>query len=261
MTWSQSNICKRQSVGKVTLVAATCLGSCNHKRYGRFLAAVDGEGIHGKRSESVKTIPPISRDFDGPRCGAVAHHMTLRQAVKRVAQGIALVLAFPFALLCLFGRAVPVFTTLTHIFALGPGLIGSYLRVGFYKLTLRQFSVDTTMSFGSFFVHPDTSVGSMVSIGSYCVIGRTRIGHRTQIASHVEITSGRHQHARDEDGNLLGSTHGETVIGEHCWIGASAIIMATVGDETTIGAGSVVVKDIPARVVAVGNPARVIRSV
>ena len=52
-------------------------------------------------------------------------------------------------------------------------------------------------------------------------------------------------------------------IGENCWIGAGALIMpgVTIGDNTVIGAGSVVTKDIPANVVAVGNPCRVIREV
>jgi len=48
-------------------------------------------------------------------------------------------------------------------------------------------------------------------------------------------------------------------IGADCWIGAAAVIMADIGEGTTIGAGSVVTKPIPAGVVAVGSPARVIR--
>ena len=52
-------------------------------------------------------------------------------------------------------------------------------------------------------------------------------------------------------------------IGSNCWIGAGAIILpgVTIGDNTVIGAGSVVTKDIPANVVAVGNPCRVLRPV
>ncbi|MBD0300634.1 MAG: sugar O-acetyltransferase, partial [Tolypothrix sp. T3-bin4] len=51
-------------------------------------------------------------------------------------------------------------------------------------------------------------------------------------------------------------------IGNNVWIGGGAIICpgVTIGDHTTIAAGSVVVKDIPERVVAGGNPCRVIRS-
>ena len=52
-------------------------------------------------------------------------------------------------------------------------------------------------------------------------------------------------------------------IGKCCWIGAGAIIMpgVSIGDNTVIGAGSVVTKDIPANVVAVGNPCRVMREI
>ena len=52
-------------------------------------------------------------------------------------------------------------------------------------------------------------------------------------------------------------------IGRCCWIGAGALIMpgVTIGDNTVIGAGSVVTKDIPANVVAVGNPCRVLREI
>ena len=52
-------------------------------------------------------------------------------------------------------------------------------------------------------------------------------------------------------------------IGRNCWLGAGVIVMpgVTIGDNTVIGAGSVVTKDIPAGVVAVGNPCRVLRQV
>lgn len=52
-------------------------------------------------------------------------------------------------------------------------------------------------------------------------------------------------------------------IGRNCWIGAGAIILPgiTIGDNSVIGAGSVVTKDVPANVVAVGNPCRVLRPI
>ena len=52
-------------------------------------------------------------------------------------------------------------------------------------------------------------------------------------------------------------------IGKNCWIGAGAIILpgVTIGDGTVVGAGSVVTKDLPAGVVAVGNPCRVLREI
>ena len=52
-------------------------------------------------------------------------------------------------------------------------------------------------------------------------------------------------------------------IGRNCWLGAGVVVMpgVTIGDNTVIGAGSVVTKDIPSGVVAVGNPCRVLRPV
>lgn len=52
-------------------------------------------------------------------------------------------------------------------------------------------------------------------------------------------------------------------IGKNCWLGAGAIVLpgVTIGDNTVIGAGSVVTKDIPANVVAVGNPCKVLREI
>ncbi len=52
-------------------------------------------------------------------------------------------------------------------------------------------------------------------------------------------------------------------IGKNCWIGAGVLIMPgiTIGDNVVIGAGSVVTKNIPSNVVAVGNPCRVLREV
>lgn len=52
-------------------------------------------------------------------------------------------------------------------------------------------------------------------------------------------------------------------IGKNVWIGAGALIMPgiTIGDNSVIGAGSVVTKDVPANVIAVGNPAKVLRSI
>ena len=52
-------------------------------------------------------------------------------------------------------------------------------------------------------------------------------------------------------------------IGRNCWIGAGAIILpgVTIGDDTVVGAGSVVTRDLPEGVVAVGNPCRVLRPV
>lgn len=52
-------------------------------------------------------------------------------------------------------------------------------------------------------------------------------------------------------------------IGKNCWLGAGVIVLPgiTIGDNVVIGAGSIVTKDIPSNVVAVGNPCKILREV
>ena len=52
-------------------------------------------------------------------------------------------------------------------------------------------------------------------------------------------------------------------IGKNCWLGAGVIVLpgVTIGDNTVVGAGSVVTKDLSPNVVAVGNPARILREI
>jgi virginiamycin A acetyltransferase len=188
--------------------------------------------------------------------------MNLRFIVKRGVQSLALLLALPLSLLCGFGRITAVYEFFAQMLALVPGVPGNFWRAAFYKLTLQDCSIDIVIAFGSFFSRRRVSIAPHVSIGSYCIIGEAQIGARTQISSHVEIP-GLRQHQRDAQGRLSDSSEAQNacvVIGADCWIGASAIIMANVGTQSTIGAGSVVVKDIPARVIAVGVPAKPIKN-
>lgn len=52
-------------------------------------------------------------------------------------------------------------------------------------------------------------------------------------------------------------------IGKNCWLGAGVIVLpgVTIGDNTVVGAGSVITKDLPSDVVAVGNPCKVLRKI
>jgi virginiamycin A acetyltransferase len=187
----------------------------------------------------------------------------LKSLLKSALHGLFLTLAFPFALLSGFGRFESIYLIGAQCLAFVPGLLGDYIRIAWYRMTLQECALESRVQFGSFFAHPQAKVGRGVYIGSYCILGRTSIGDRTQIASAVQILSGGRQHGRDREGRILGSASGvfETIaIGADCWIGAGAIVMAEVGDRTTIGAGSVVTNPVPPGSVAVGSPARVIKS-
>lgn len=185
----------------------------------------------------------------------------MKNIIKPIVQGLTLLLTLPFAAIAGFGRFTGAFQTCGQLVSLVPGLPGDYLRVSYYSLTLHKCSLHSRVSFGSFFAHSSATVGKGVYIGSYCVLGMCEIGERTQIASHVQILSGKHQHARDGDSRIVGASEEQfkpVSIGADCWIGASAIVMADIGPGTTIGAGSVVTRAVPANAVAVGNPARLL---
>jgi acetyltransferase-like isoleucine patch superfamily enzyme len=142
-------------------------------------------------------------------------------------------------------------------------LPGDYLRICFYYLTLQSCSLTSRVSFGSILSNPGSRIAGGVYIGSYCILGLVSVGERTQIASAVQVLSGARQHARDDAGRITGAEQGEFVrvsIGADCWIGAAAIVMADVGAKSTVGAGSVVTRPIPEGTVAVGSPARVVRT-
>lgn len=88
------------------------------------------------------------------------------------------------------------------------------------------------------------------------------VGDYTMIGPNVMIASAGHPilpELRQKGYQFNSAVH----IGKNCWIGGGVIIVPgiTIGDNTVIGAGSVVTKDLPANVVAVGNPCRVLREI
>lgn len=88
------------------------------------------------------------------------------------------------------------------------------------------------------------------------------IGDNVMIAPNVVIATGTHPicpKLREKGYQYNLPVH----IGNRVWIGAGTIILpgVTIGDDSVIGAGSVVTKNIPSGVVAVGNPCRVLREI
>lgn len=103
---------------------------------------------------------------------------------------------------------------------------------------------------------------SLVNFGTQLVaLSRVTIGPRCLIGSHCMITDSAF-HDVDPDRRLEPPTAQPVTIGENVWLGARVIVLpgVTIGDDSVIGAGSVVTGDIPARTLAAGVPARVIRS-
>ena len=186
----------------------------------------------------------------------------MKKLLKPSVRFVAHVLVFPLALLAGFGRFEEAFVFGGQFLAPFPGLIGSYLRVAYYKQTLEQVGSDCLIAVGSYFAHPEASVGTNVGVGAYCVLGHADIGDRTRIAGGVQILSGANQHRRNAEGRVTdeGGIMRRLKIGSDCWIGASAIIMADLGEEVTVAAGSVVFQDVQSGATVAGNPSRVVGS-
>lgn len=93
-------------------------------------------------------------------------------------------------------------------------------------------------------------------------VTKVKIGDNCQMAPNVSIyTAGHPLHPVSR--NSMYEYGISVTIGDNVWIGGNTVIMPGVhiGSNTVIGAGSVVTKDIPDWVVAVGNPCRVIRQI
>jgi len=146
--------------------------------------------------------------------------------------------------------------------SLVPGKTGQYLRTSFYVVTLDRCPADLAVAFGSFFSHATANVGRSVVIGSFSIVGTARLGDGVMIASHASVLSGKNQHGSAFHG--LSSSdevrYEMVTIGDGCWIGEGAIVMASIGRQCIVGAGSVVTKPAADYAVLGGNPAKVLKS-
>ncbi|MEZ3434577.1 MAG: sugar O-acetyltransferase [Lachnospiraceae bacterium] len=118
-------------------------------------------------------------------------------------------------------------------------------------------------------------LGNDVIINMNCTFvdnAEIRIGNRVLVASNVQLYTGSHPVSPGE--RLIPDWKGRKTtffrsfarpieIKDHVWIGGGSILLpgVTIGENSVIGAGSVVNRSIPANCVAVGNPCRVIRRI
>lgn len=101
-------------------------------------------------------------------------------------------------------------------------------------------------------------IGEGTTISRKADLDKTINPQGIKIGKYVRITGNVTLLAHDDCKRMKGDVH----IGDNCFIGFGTIILPNVhiGDECIIGAGSVVTKDIPSNCIAVGNPAKVIKS-
>jgi len=147
--------------------------------------------------------------------------------------------------------------------ALMPGLSGAYLRRAFYRLVLPECGDGACISFGTIFSHGTARVGRNVYVGAFCCLGDVTLEDDVLLGSHVSIANGGRQHGIERLDIPIREQPGEwphITIGRDTWIGDRAVVLADVGRHCVIGAGAVVTEPIPDYAIAVGVPARVVRS-
>ena len=154
-----------------------------------------------------------------------------------------------------------VFPGYSQCLSLLPGMIGIYLRRGFYQCVLKECDKNSVVTFGTVFSHPGVRLGRYVYLGAYCCVGDVTLEDDVLVGSHVSITNGSRQHGIERLDIPVREQPGEwprVTIGADSWIGDRAVVMANVGKHCVVGSGAVVTKPVPDNAIVAGVPARVI---
>ncbi|MGE3962350.1 MAG: sugar O-acetyltransferase [Dehalococcoidia bacterium] len=111
--------------------------------------------------------------------------------------------------------------------------------------------------------HTFIGARTFVNFGLVCLdVADVVIGDDVQIGPNVLLVTAEHP-LEAEARRAKWESARPIAIGDNAWLGAGVIVLpgVSVGANTVVGAGSVVTRDVPAGVVAMGNPARVVREV
>ena len=144
-----------------------------------------------------------------------------------------------------------------------PFSIGWKFRRAVYHQLLPAIPKDTMLNYGVKIEDRRTSFGKDIWVSSGCYIDYVSFGNHVLIGPNAILLSGGRHHRTellDVPIKLQGNEPKQMIeIGDGAWIGAAAIVMASVGHDAIVGAGSVVTKPVPPYAVVAGNPAKIIR--
>lgn len=189
----------------------------------------------------------------------------MKQLIKDILQYVCILFVLP---LIIYFVLVPkrmrdnAFRGHSQLLSLLPGKLGSYLRLAYYRFTMKNCKGSGVIHFATLFSHFDTDIDDNVYIGPQCNIGSCSIGENSLIASGVHILSGKNQHNFEDLSQPIqqqGGAFTKISIGSDCWIGNQATIMANIGAHAIVAAGAVVVRDVPEKAIVAGNPATILR--
>jgi virginiamycin A acetyltransferase len=196
----------------------------------------------------------------------VSRSSFIKEGLKAVARGFAIVAVLP-VLVCywlnslMIGRDRALEGT-SQLLALVPGISGQYVRRALLQRVLARCSPSALVEFGTLFSQSGAMIDDNVYVGPRCQLGLVHLERDVLIAANVQIPSGGKTHYFNDPTKPIREQGGErrmVTIGAGAWIGTGAIVLADVGKETVVAAGSVVTKPLPDGVIAAGVPARVLR--
>lgn len=153
-----------------------------------------------------------------------------------------------------------------------PTLLGQKARFWYFKLLMKDnlgenVIFGTNIAFGGY---QNLKIGNNSQIGSNSLIGygntgKISIGDDVLIADGVVLINFQHEYRKagvpyNQQGNIL--PYRDTFIADNVWIGVKSIIMdgVTIGQNSIVGAGSVVTKNVPPNCIVAGVPAKIIKN-
>jgi acetyltransferase-like isoleucine patch superfamily enzyme len=163
--------------------------------------------------------------------------------------------------------AFSLFSYFDHLLFLILNVMPPFVRWGFYKLTCKRFGRRVLLDYDTYIRYPHkVSIGNDVLINRGCRIYPSLLNKSATISLEDGVVLGPQvtffgagQNPRTSD---LADVADSIVVRRGAYIGGNSTIRygVTIGEESVVAAGSVVVRDIPARTIAGGVPAKVIAS-
>lgn len=202
----------------------------------------------------------LHENVAGDTLGLLPETVSWRRRIKLCLE---LPLAYVLAHIFFLFLCVTDYVYVAELIGLVPFRFGDRVRYLFYQRTLAQCGRDVTINFGSIISDQRSTIGEHVWVGTYCIFGHVNLRDYTIIAQGCHVVDGPCGHGFDRTDVPIMRQPGQprqVDIGPDVWLGAHVTVMADVGRGCVVGAGSVVTKSVPDWSVAVGNPARVIRS-
>src|SRR5262245_31240084 len=150
----------------------------------------------------------------------------------------------------------------TQALACVPGILGQYIRRAFLSRVLAGCHRTAVIEFGTIFAQADAQLDENAYVGPRCHLGLVHVERNALLAGGVHVPSGARSHGTADLSVPIREQEGSPAlvrIGAGSWIGSAAVVMADVGRDAIVGAGAVVTRPVPNRVVVAGVPARVVK--